>query len=67
MRVTFCSEYLEGRHRCGRPGRRWKDGININLKEIRFTPYFLKDWMHLTQDKVHGWVLVNKVTNLRIP
>jgi hypothetical protein len=41
----------------GRTRHRWEDNIKINIKVIWY-----KDmkWIHLAQDRVQSWVLVNK-------
>jgi hypothetical protein len=44
----------------GRPLHRWEDNIGMNLKEIGWESV---DWIHLAQDRDHGWALVNMVTN----
>jgi hypothetical protein len=54
----------EGRRPFGRPRRRWKDNIKMNLREIGFGDV---DWIHLAQDRDMRRALVNTVMNLRIP
>jgi hypothetical protein len=44
----------------GRPRRRWKDNIKVDLREIRFGDV---DWIHWAQWRA----LVNTVMNLRVP
>ena len=48
----------------GRPKRRWKDNIQMNLQKVRWRGM---DWTDLAQDMDRWWVLVNAVMNLRVP
>jgi hypothetical protein len=53
----------EGKKPLGRPRRRWKDGIRMDLREIGFGGV---DWIRLTQDG-DGWRAVGSaVMNLRV-
>jgi hypothetical protein len=47
----------------GRPGRKWKDNIKKDLREIGWGGM---DWINLAQDR--GWwrAVVNTVMNLRV-
>jgi hypothetical protein len=54
----------EGRRPLGRLRRRWEDNIRMDLREIGFGDV---DWIHLAQDRVRWWALVNTVINLRVP
>jgi hypothetical protein len=54
----------EGRKLLGRPRRRWKDNIKMNLQEVGF---WGMDWIELTQDRNRWWALVSAVMNLRVP
>jgi transcription termination factor 2 len=54
----------EGRRPLGRPRRRWKDNIKMNLREIVFEDV---DWIHLAQDRDRWRAVVNTVMNLRVP
>jgi hypothetical protein len=54
----------EGRRPLGRPRRRWKDSIGLDLRKIGFGDV---DWIHLAQDKDRWRALVNTVMNLRVP
>jgi hypothetical protein len=54
----------EGRRPLGRPRRRWKDNIKMDLGEIGFGGV---DWIHLAQDRDRWRALVNTVMNLRVP
>jgi hypothetical protein len=48
----------------GRPRRRWKDNIGMNVKEVVWEDV---NWKHLTQDR-HQWRgLVNTVMDLLVP
>jgi hypothetical protein len=48
----------EGSRPLGRPRRRWKDNIKMDLWEIGFGDV---DWIHLAQDRDRWRALVNKV------
>jgi hypothetical protein len=54
----------EGRRPLGRPRRRWKDNIKMDLREIGFRDV---DWIHLAQDGDRWRALVNTLMNLRVP
>jgi hypothetical protein len=54
----------EGRRPLGRPRRRWKDNMKMDLREIGFGDV---DWIHLAQDRDRWQALVNTVMNLRFP
>jgi hypothetical protein len=54
----------EGRRPLGRPRRRWKDNIKMDLREIGLGDV---DWIHLAQDRDRWRALVNTVMNLRDP
>jgi len=53
----------EGRRPLGRPRRRWKDNIKMDLQEVGGGG----DWMELAQDWDRWRALVNTVMNLRVP
>ena len=54
----------EGKRSLGRPRRRWKDNIEMDLQEVRG---IRGDWMELAQGR-DGWrALVNTVRNFRVP
>ena len=54
----------EGRRPVGRPMRRWKDNIKMDLHEVGCMGM---DWIELAQVR-DGWrALVNAVMNLRAP
>jgi hypothetical protein len=54
----------KGRRPVGRPRRRWKDNIKIDLREIGIDG---ANWIQLAQDRVQWWACVNVVMNLRAP
>jgi transcription termination factor 2 len=54
----------EGRRPLGKPRRRWKDNIKMDLREIGFEDV---DWIHLAQDRDRWQALVNMVMNLWVP
>jgi hypothetical protein len=54
----------EGRRPLGRPRRRWKDNIKMDLREIGFGDV---DWINWSQDRDRRRALVNTVMNLRVP
>jgi hypothetical protein len=49
--------------RLGRPRRRWRDNIKMDLQEVGFGI----NWIELDQDRDSWWGLVNAVMNLRVP
>jgi hypothetical protein len=54
----------EGNRALGRPRRRWRDNIKMDLLEIGLS---VVDWIGLTQDRYRWRVHVNSVMNLRVP
>jgi hypothetical protein len=52
---------LERKRPIGRPMYRWKDNIKMDLKEIG---HEVVDWIHLAQDWVQWWALVNMIMYL---
>ena len=54
----------EGKGPLGRPRRRWKDSIKMDLQEVGCEGM---DWIDLTQDGDRWRALVNAVMNLRVP
>jgi hypothetical protein len=54
----------EGKRLLGRLRHRWKDNINVELREIGSEGM---DWIHLTQDRDRWRALVNTVMKLRFP
>jgi hypothetical protein len=55
---------LEGKRPLGRPRRRWKDNIRMDLREIGWGGM---DWIDLAQDRDQWRALVNTVMNLWVP
>jgi hypothetical protein len=53
----------EGKRPLGRPRRRWKGGIRMDLREIGLGGM---DWIRLAQDRDRWWVVVSAVMNLRV-
>jgi hypothetical protein len=52
----------EGNRPLGRPRRRWKDGIKMDLREIGFGGV---EWIQLAQDRDRWRAVVSAVMNLR--
>ena len=49
----------------GKPkGKRWKDNIRIDFKEIGIN---MKNWIDSAQDRDYWKALVNAALNLRVP
>jgi hypothetical protein len=57
-------ERPEWRRPLGRPKRRWKDNIKMDLREVGFGNV---DWIHWAQDRDRWRALVNTVMDLRVP
>ena len=53
----------EGKRPLGRYGRRWKDNVKINLREIGRESW---DWIYLALD-LNRWRVVKAVMNFRVP
>jgi len=47
----------------GRPRRRWKDNIKVDLREVGGG----EDWKELAQDRDSWRALVNTMMNFRVP
>jgi hypothetical protein len=66
-RKEKCTKFLvgkpEGKRPLGRPRRRWKDGIRMDLREIGLGGV---DWIRLVQDKDRWRDVVSAVMNLRV-
>jgi len=54
----------EGKRPMGRPRRRWKDNIKLDLQEVGGA---CGDWMELAEDRDRWRALVSKVMNFRVP
>jgi len=54
----------EGKRPLGRPRRRWKDNIIMDVQEVGCGSM---DWIELAQDRDRWRALVNAVLNLRVP
>jgi hypothetical protein len=54
----------EGKRPLGKPRRRWKNNIKMDLREIGWGGV---DWIDLAQDGDQWRALVNTVINLRVP
>jgi hypothetical protein len=54
----------EGKRPLARPGCRWLNNIEMDLREIGWDDM---DWIDLTQDRDRWRALVNAVVNLQVP
>ena len=54
----------EGKRPFGRPRRRWKDNIKMDLQEMGCGGM---DWIDLAENRDRWRALVNAVMNLRVP
>ena len=54
----------EGNRPLGRPRRRWKDNIKMDIQEVGCEGM---DWIELAQDKDRWRALMFAVMNLRVP
>ena len=57
-------EKTEGKRPMGRPRRRWKDNIKMDLQEVGGG---FGDLMDMAQDRDRWRALVSTVMNLRVP
>jgi hypothetical protein len=53
----------KGKRPLGRPRRRWKDGIRMDLGETGFGGV---DWIRLAQDRDRWRAVVSAVMNVRV-
>jgi hypothetical protein len=53
----------EGKRPLGRPRRRWKDGIRMNLRDIGWEDV---EWVQLAQNRGRWGAVVKAVMNLRV-
>jgi len=54
----------EGKKSFGRPRRRWKCNIKVDLKEIRWESM---KWIDLERDGEKLWAYANAIMNIRVP
>ena len=54
----------EGKRPMGRPSRRWKDNIKMDLQEVGCWGV---DWIELAQDRDRWRARVIAATNIRVP
>jgi len=54
----------EGKRPLGRPRRRWKDNMKIDLQKVECGGV---DWIELVQDRDRWRTLVDEVMNFRVP
>ncbi|KAJ4428377.1 hypothetical protein ANN_24396 [Periplaneta americana] len=54
----------EGKRPLGRPRRRWKDNIKMDLREVGYDD---RDWINPAQDRDKWRVYVRAAMNLRVP
>jgi hypothetical protein len=54
----------EGKRPRGRPRRRWRDNIKMDLLEIGLS---VVNWIGMAQDRYRWRALVNSVMNFRVP
>jgi hypothetical protein len=55
---------LEGKGSLGRPRRRWKYSIKMDLQEVRWGGM---DWIDMAEDRDRWRAVVNVVMNHRVP
>ena len=54
----------EGKRPLGRPRRRWKDNIRLDIQEVEWRGM---DWIDLAQDQDRWGAIVKVVINFRFP
>ena len=62
-RGEVCTGKSEGKRPLGRPRRRWKDNIKMDLQEMGC---WGMDWIELAQNRDKWRALVNAVMNLHV-
>ena len=62
--LKFLTGTPTGKRPLGRPGRRWKDNIEVDLKEIDFNT---RNCVNSSQIRNYWRTLVNAALNLWIP
>jgi hypothetical protein len=55
---------LEGNRPLGKPRRRWKDDIKMDLRGIRWSDM---DWLHLAKDRDQCRATVKTEINFQVP
>jgi hypothetical protein len=53
----------EGKRLLGRPRRRWKDNIRMDIQDVGCG---VMDWTELAQDRDRWWAFVNAAMNFRV-
>ena len=61
---SWSCKFPAGKRPLGRPRRRWKDNIKMDLQEVGGG---CGDWMELAQDRERWRALVSTVMNFRVP
>jgi hypothetical protein len=56
----------EDKRPLGRPMRRWKDNMKIDIQEVGSGKGYI-DWVDLAQERKRWPALVNAIINLRFP
>ena len=64
MHTEFLVGKPEGRRPLGRPTRRWKDNIKMDMREVGCVP---GDWIALVGDRDQWRAYVRTVMNPRVP
>jgi hypothetical protein len=64
MCTKSCAENFEGKGQFGRPKCRREDNVGIDNERIGQE---IMDCMHLDQNRIQWWGLINTIMNFRIP